>query len=175
MNLWACLSKLMHASELELYRPHDFTFSYPAMVMDTCCFHFGRSLAILCAFVKWRDDRQKKHGWWNRWLFFLFLLLKGKGFSSFFFHFLSPFCWPWPLSLWASKELFILSDLRKKKRAGTRIREQLEGQENSNKDNKDADNANNVGQRAKGSRTTQSHYAFNKQAIPPVSGLNPAH
>ncbi|KAL8562628.1 hypothetical protein ACOMHN_011200 [Nucella lapillus] len=72
-----------------------------------------------------------------------------------------------------SKEHFILSDLRKKKRAGTRIREQLEGQENSGKDGKDADNASN--QRPKSVRATQSHYAFNKQAIPPLSIHNHPH
>ena len=102
----------------------------------------------------------------------LFFIKKEGVFLSFFslslYHFVDL-----DLFLWSSKELFILSDLRKKKRAGTRIREQLEGQENSQKDNRDADNANNMGQRGKGSRPTQSHYAFNKQAIPPVSGPNP--
>ena len=89
-------------------------------------------------------------------------------------HLVVHLCLLLPLVL-ASKELFILSDLRKKKRAGTRIREQLEGQENAQKDHKEGDNGNNLGQRSKGMRATQSHYAFNKQAIPPVSGPNLAN
>nr|KAG5685672.1 hypothetical protein BaRGS_014479 [Batillaria attramentaria] len=59
-----------------------------------------------------------------------------------------------------SKEHFILTELKKKKRAGNRIREQLE--ENT----KDTENGFIP---PKTSRNVQSRYAFNKPIIPPLS------
>ncbi|KAK7116215.1 uncharacterized WD repeat-containing protein alr3466-like [Littorina saxatilis] len=62
-----------------------------------------------------------------------------------------------------SKEVF-LGDLRKKKHVGTRIREQLEASTDSRRD---GDNSK--------IRQAESHYAFNKQPIPPLSTHNHAH
>lgn len=65
-----------------------------------------------------------------------------------------------------SKELFILGDTRKKKRAGTRIREQLEDGESSVKDPMDYKQSLLP---PKPKRVIESRYAFNKPAIPPLT------
>lgn len=59
-----------------------------------------------------------------------------------------------------SKEYFVLTDLKKKKRIGNRIREQLEEEESAREPSEGP---------VRPMRNIQSHYAFNKPFIPPVS------